>query len=247
MVGWRRVILFLWAAFLAAGTLVGCNGRAVAVTGSGTITTESRPVEAVSSVTLAWTGELTIHQGEVESLTITADENILPLIGSKNRRGELVLGLDGPWRADAIRPSQPVRYELTVRDLSAINLTGAGDIRLDGLTAAGLSLNLSGSGNMSLANVVANSLTARLIGSGSVKIDGEAGSQDVTLNGSGAYQAAGLRSQEARLSSGGSGQAIVWVTRRLEAAITGSGSIGYYGTPQVSHSIRGTGSVQPLP
>jgi hypothetical protein len=51
--------------------------------GSGQLTTESRPVSGFTKVELSGTGELTIEQTGTESLTISAEDNILPRLTSE--------------------------------------------------------------------------------------------------------------------------------------------------------------------
>src|SRR5918998_1436697 len=65
------------------------------LTGSGTVRSEARPVGAFDEVELAGVGTLTITQGPQESLTIEAEDNLLPQIRGEVRGRRLVLGPDG--------------------------------------------------------------------------------------------------------------------------------------------------------
>ena len=83
-------------------------------------------------------------------------------------------------------------------------------------------------------------------GSGRVRLTGKVDDQFVTLNGAGAYDAAGTESETARVRINGSGAALVRASDTLAARLNGSGRISYYGQPQVSRDITGSGQVKHL-
>ena len=70
----------LCAASLAVLLVVSACG---VVGGSGKVETETRQVSGFTAIDLTGTGEVTIEQGETESLTIEADDNVLPALTSK--------------------------------------------------------------------------------------------------------------------------------------------------------------------
>jgi hypothetical protein len=60
--------------------------------GSGHLVTESRQVSGFDSVLLSGAGELILDQTGVESLTITAEDNIIGELTSDVVGGQLILG-----------------------------------------------------------------------------------------------------------------------------------------------------------
>jgi hypothetical protein len=75
-------------------------------------------------------------------------------------------------------------------------------------------------------------------------IAGEIDSQDVTVSGSGDYEAGELDSNGADVTVDGSGKAVVWVNQSLTANVSGSGNIEYFGTPDtVIENIDGSGEI----
>ena len=48
--------------------------------GSGRLVTETRAVSGFTGISLAMPGHVEVTQGDTESLTVTADDNVLPLI-----------------------------------------------------------------------------------------------------------------------------------------------------------------------
>jgi Putative auto-transporter adhesin, head GIN domain len=188
--------------------------------GSGQLTTESRPVSGFTKVELSGTGELTIEKTGTESLTISAEDNILPRLTSEVSGDTLILGTK---RNATIVTTKPITYALTVKDLTGLALSGSGSIRISNLTTTALSIKISGSGR--------------------ITANGTANDQDLEISGSGRYQADGLTSKTVKARISGSGAASVAATDVLDVEISGSGSLTYSGNPQVTQEISGSGKL----
>jgi Putative auto-transporter adhesin, head GIN domain len=130
--------------------------------GSGKIISETRDVSGFTGITLESTGNITITQGESESLSIETDDNLLPLLTSKIENGVLVLSTqDNTY----IEPSKGIRYTITVKSLKSLEISGTGDINAAGLTLDALAVDISGSGDIELSGTV-NSQTVTISGTG---------------------------------------------------------------------------------
>jgi hypothetical protein len=187
---------------------------------SGSITSEQRDVSGFEEVELRGMGNLSIRQADSESLTVEAEEDVLPKIKTKVKNNRLIIG---PKRNTTINTTEPIDYELTVENLSALEVSGSGDVEAEGISTDELAVTISGTGD--------------------VEISGEADSQNVDVSGSGDYQAEGLESREASVDVGGSGSATVNVSDELDAEVSGSGSIEYIGEPTVRQDVSGAGEV----
>jgi hypothetical protein len=233
--------LSLLAVLLAAAA---CQaGPLTVVTGSGTLRSEARPVAAIDEVELAGVGALTITQGPQESLTVEAEDNLLPEIRSEVRGRRLVLGPAG-GKTVSLRPTRPIRYTVTVRDLTALKLSGAGKVEVAGLTTARLDVRLSGAGTISLNGLAADQLTVALAGFGDATASGTVGRQEVTLSSAGSYRAERLASREARVTASGAGDATVRVSDVLSVKVSGPSTVEYIGDPAVDQQTTGTGHVK---
>ena len=240
----RRTLPALLALVIAAGCSTNLGGLVgPTVTGSGVVKSESREIGPVDAVTLSGIGELTITQGDAVKLTVEAEDNILPLIETETANGKLTLGLKS---GTSVRTTKPIKYQLTVKTLKGLELSGSGSAASAGLKTDRLNVVLSGSGGVTLDRLEADELTTVLSGSGSVKVTGKAPRQKVTLSGSGAFQGGDLDGRSVTVNVTGSGRADVRAGETLDATVTGSGSIGYRGDPKVSQSITGSGRVTPL-
>lgn len=243
-----KLFAMLVVTLVAAWLLAGCGAdlQNIAsdmdtVEGSGNVVREPREVSGFTEVALTGIGNLTIRQTGSESLTIEAEDNIIPELTTEVENGRLTLGVEP--NTD-LRPTEPINYELTVKDLNALQTLGAGEIDAGSINTDNLEIASSGSGEISVANVEANNLKVTSAGSGEVKTAGRVDSQVVDISGTGSYQAEDLESQEAEVDVKGSGEATVNVTDELDARITGSGSIEYVGDPTISQEVRGSGELR---
>jgi hypothetical protein len=216
------------------------------INGSGNIRTESRPVSGFTAVNFSGFGELTIMQGEAEALTIETDDNLLPYIKTTVSQGTLTIGFDDAAWVPIMRPSDSIRYNLTVKTLTALDMSGAGTVESAQLTTDQLTLTASGAGEIKIADLTAGDVTVEMSGAGTVDLTGQVMSQIVEMSGLGNYEASDLASQTAQVTLSGAGNATVWVSEQLDTEISGAGTINYYGEPQLRSESSGVGSVQSL-
>lgn len=258
----HRALLFVLVLILPA---LACRGAAPDFTeGSGTIITRSVDVRRFDQVVLEGSGEVYIEQGSEESLTIEADDNILPLLETRVWSSQLVLGVRP---LHDIQPSQPIVYRLTVRDLHEISLQGSGDFYVDVLEANKLKVSIPGSGDVEVKGFRGSELILDVLGSGDIQFEqvhvgdieaaiqgsgtisleaGAAESQVVSIYGSGDYRAGGLETSQAEVKIPGSGNLTLWVTQDLKVKVNGGGTVEYYGDPEVEMSGYGSGKLVSL-
>ena len=209
---WRRAL-----ALLAVGSVVtACSATA----GSGQLATQSRQVSGFTSVELTGVGELSIDQTGTESLTVSAEDNLLPLLTSRVEADTLILGKKPNTR---IVTSKPITYTLTMKDITGLAVSGSGTINAPKLTTAALRIEISGSGVITTA--------------------GNADDQSLEISGSGRYLADGLTSKTTKAEISGSGTANVVASKALDVKISGSGTLTYSGNPQVSQTVSGSGKL----
>src|SRR5262245_45700449 len=89
---WRRAGKFLLlASALAAGGFLALSTTArETVTGSGTRATEQRDFGDVTEVVLSGTGDLVLEPGDAPCLSVTADDNVLPLLVTETDGKKLI-------------------------------------------------------------------------------------------------------------------------------------------------------------
>ncbi len=221
--------------------LTGCSF----VRGSGVTVTETREVSNFDRVELQSIGELSIIQGEPESLTIEAESNIVRRIKTDVWGSTLTIEFTGGGLGDVI-PTEPIRYELTMKDISGVQLSGAGRIYSASVATRNLDLDVSGVGDIIIDSLEADDLEVNLTGAGTIDLAGQIRDQDVKLSSVGNYSAGGLESYRARITLSGAGTATLWVTEELDVKISGVGSVDFYGNPVVTQDISGLGRLNNL-
>ena len=213
----RRLQLLMTLAWMVV--TVSCSSHGVH--GSGNVVTESRSVSGFNSVKLKGTGQVLIDENGSESLTITADDNLMPYLTTEINGSQLVLGTKDNTN---LNPSKDIIYKLAVKDLNAIEMGGLGSVDAKGIHTEKLKVVLGGSGNISTS--------------------GTADEQEIMLAGEGNYHGKDLQSKAASISIMGNGDAVLNASQKLDANIMGSGSIKYIGDPVVTQHILGSGSIQ---
>jgi Putative auto-transporter adhesin, head GIN domain len=230
----RKTFVLPAAFILAAIILTGCdgsgssncasscvtvNGDGPTINGSGTKKTEVRPVGKFTAIEASF-GQVSIERTGTESLTVTADDNLLALFTSDVKDGTLYLSAA---KGKSFSGSLPA-YKITVSDLRELDVKGSGANDVTKLDGDALSISISGSASVNVAGRV-NDLT-------------------VSISGSGSCNAAALTAKNAKVVVSGSGDMTVNASDELDAKIAGSGSIRYLGSPKISSAVSGSGSIK---
>ncbi len=188
---------------------------------SGAAATQTRTVAGFSRLDLAGSNNVTIIAGRPQSVVVHADSKVINHVTTDVVAGTLVIGDTGSFTA-----SGPMSVDVSVPSLTALSLSGSGQISATGISAPQLTVTISGSGLVSAA--------------------GTATRLDVTINGDGTAQLSRLTARDVHAVVSGSGLIGVTATTSLDAAVPGSGTIIYSGNPpQVTTSVTGSGAVTP--
>jgi Putative auto-transporter adhesin, head GIN domain len=197
----------------------GCNF--IGIHGSGVAKTESRAVTSFSKIELAGSPDVEVTIGPATSVSVTADDNLLPIIETKVEGDTLKIGSKQSYNT-----TLGVKVKITVPALDGASVSGSGDIHVKGLKAADLEAGVTGSGDVTLTGV-ADRLHAQITGSGDLR-------------------AGDFAAKSVRVTVTGSGDATVQATEELDASVTGSGDVHYSGHPsKVRKTVTGSGDIVP--
>jgi hypothetical protein len=264
---------FIILAVVLALTILACDLSGVLVEsstgtserGSGNVVEESRPVSGVSGVDLATIGNVIIQLGDEESLRIEAEDNLMKYFEIEVRGGTLRISTD-PTSVN-LRPTKPVRFYLTVKELDEVSISGSGDIQVPNLEAERFSVDIGGSGDVNMGNLNADSLSIDIGGSGDVLAERvEVLTFEVDINGSGDITLGKLTAENVSLDVNGSGnlwiddgqvseqdidingsgnfQAGDMVSETVNIKIGGSGDVTVWVTDSLDVRINGSGNVR---
>jgi hypothetical protein len=209
-------------ALIAVTVISGCANSTTSVTGSGTMSDETRELADFSRIELRTMGQVTVTLGEPAGVQLRVEDNLMPLVETNVRDGWLVI--ESPPNT-TLSPTLTIEINVTMPELAEIKLSGAGLIQADGVTGESLVTTIAGSGNVVLSGTVDR--------------------QTVDVPGAGTYEASGLASRDVSVNLSGAGNVIVDVSGTLNATVSGMGNILYSGDPSVTQNVTGSGSVRP--
>jgi hypothetical protein len=169
---------------------------------SGVVKSETRAVSGFTAIDLSAMGEMVVEQTGSESLTIEADDNVLPLISSEVKDGTLVIKFKDNTPID--NPTR-LRLTVTVEELTSVVFSGAGTMILNQLRG--------------------NSLSITLSGAGSIQVSGEVTDQKVNVSGAGKYEGGGLSSKTAAVTVRGVGTVEYIGNPRVNKNVSGIGIV----------------------
>jgi hypothetical protein len=218
------IVLAATAAVIVAAIVVallarGGGSAGSGVQGSGIAATQTRTVAGFSRLDLAGSNEVTVMVGPRQSVVVYADSNLIGHVTTQVVAGTLVVADTGSFTTRI-----PMSVEVSVPSLTALNLSGSGQLSVTGIKAPGLTVTVSGSGMLSAAGTVTQ--------------------LDVTLSGDGLADLGQLTASQVHAVLSGSGLIQVTATTSLDAEVPGTGAIVYGGNPpEVTTSVTGTGTV----
>lgn len=223
------------SAYLIMGVLVctgligttGCGGNYGSawglprIDGSGIMASETRELADFNGVALHDAAGLEIVSGSQHSVTITSDDNIIPLITTDISDGVLHIS-----RSENFRSKSGLKILITAPSISSVSIHSSGSVKLSGSQA--------------------DIFKAHIYGSGSIIGDGHHGKVEATIQGSGNIDLSNGSCHEASASISGSGSIILNPSELLIVKIAGSGSVKYKGSPEIKLNISGSGSVKQI-
>ncbi len=235
-----KKIILLALIIIAIIAISGCTNQGTS--GSGNVVNETRNASDFNQIDLNGAGEIFLTQGNNESVTIEAEQNLMPYIttGVSNKK------LSINFNAGIPTPTKPVKIYITVKDLNSINIAGAGKINSDVLKGRDLAVSINGAGDVNLKGLNLNSITSTISGTGTISVAGTAPTQSVNIQGAADYNAKNLVSKKATISINGAGKATVNVSNTLDVLINGGGTVDYIGSPKVTQQINGGGNVNKI-
>lgn len=189
------------------------------IEGSGTPISEIRSVANFTKVSSEGVFEVTITQGDVQSVEITADDNIIRRVKTEVVNNELRLYLDDRNYKD-IR----LKANIVAERIKGIKNSGIGNVVIS---------NVDESGNFEVDNS----------GTGNISITGVAESLRLRNEGDGMFLGFQFAVADCDVEIYGSGDCEVHATNTLNVNIEGSGDVYYKGMPTLDSNISGSGQV----
>ncbi|MEG2029143.1 MAG: head GIN domain-containing protein [Janthinobacterium sp.] len=213
------------------------------IQGSGKLQKQTREAGSFHGVALNVPGNVELRIGNTDSITIEADDNILPLIDTAVENGTLRIR---PAKRNANFRQTKLTIVIEARQVERISVGGSGSIAASGLRGDKLRFDVGGSGSIHARELDSRTVSVAIGGSGNFKASGKTEQLTASIGGSGNIQAGRLAARDVQVSIGGSGEAQVWAKDDLTISIGGSGEVSYYGDPRISRSMQRSSSIRRL-
>jgi hypothetical protein len=195
------------------------SAKAERVTGSGKMVTVTRPLGDAHQIVLEDAVNATITIGDEPSMTLTADDNVEPLISTETEDGKLTV----KSKAD-IRTEHRPKVTITIPSLDRLEVN-ASEVSVTGFKGGTLNLEIDGAGD--------------------VTATGTLDEAELEINGAGKLSLQQLEVATMKLEINGAGDAKVKATQSLNVEINGAGNVVYSGSPaHLQKEINGMGSIR---
>jgi len=211
--------------------------------GSGNMVTQTRQVSGFDKISVDYPARVLISQGSAETLKIEAEDNVLPGLKTEVKGNELRIYYTSQ-NGKHVNPTKMVVIIITVKDLSTLNFSSAGESTIDGLHSDSLDVSLDGAGSLKLNDIAVKNLNINMSGAGSTTASGTANTLSLDIGGFGGFNGKDLQTNSTTVNISGAGSATVKAQENLSATISGAGSVNYYGSPQVTKQVSGVGGVK---
>ncbi len=209
--------------------ILGCNGKnsnfvkgkiESGIIGNGAISTETRETHSFNRILLLIPAEAEVFCGRNPQIEIKGDENILSIITTEVKNGQLIVDADTSFTVD-----DKIKIKIEVENLLEISVPGTCDLNIK--------------------NLDNESFIVALSGVGSLRLSGNTDNFKCTVSGAGLVNAKELIAKHTDITLSGAGSAEVYAAQSLNVTISGVGNVSYYGNPEsVTKNIAGLGRVK---
>jgi len=241
-------------------TTSSCILNMICINGNGVPSGEERATGSFKGVNNATQANVVFETGDVLSLLIESDANLLPYFTTSVRNGILEIDIKG---TSCIKTVSPTLIRITATSMESFTLSGSGDMIADLISGVDIKLTNTGFGNMIVDMIESTNCSVKLTGSGDItvlssqmqevsltssgsgdtNISGHADNGFFTSTGSGACFCSDLYLSDCNAIISGSGNIYASVSENLIATITGSGNLYYFGDPAVTQNRTGSGHI----
>jgi citrate lyase gamma subunit len=208
------------------------------VYGNNKVVTKERVAGSFEGLRVSTGIDVYLKQGNKETITVEADENLHEYILTKIEGGILSI-----YTEVNIRDADVKKVYVTMKDISSVKASSAGDIIGESaIKSDEIELSASSAGDIKL-EVYARELDVDISSSGDITLSGEADILKADLSSAGDFNGYNLKVREADVTASSAGDADINVTERLKANASSAADIHFTGNPKYvdAHSSSAAG------
>lgn len=213
----RKIALLLVIPLLLAG----CHPTSIVrdIPGSGKRKTEKRQIAPFTSISTEGAFNIEITCKKDLSLEVEGDDNVLDLVTAEVSNNVLRLS-----NSKSYSVSEPVTFRISVPNLEAVSVSGAGKIDIKGMDNEKFEIDSDGAP--------------------AITVSGKTTLVDIKTNGAGKIDTNNLRAARAIVESNGATRVELDVADELNVTVNGPSSVTYKGDPVVKKNVNGPGKVE---
>jgi hypothetical protein len=197
------------------------------VHGDNNVVTKERKAEHFTGVKVSTGIDVYLKQGNSETISVEADENLQEYILTEVRDGILHV-----YTEVNIRDAERKRVYVTMKEINSVKTSSAGDVIGETpVKTDKLELSASSAGNIRL-EVTAKEIRVDISSSGDISLTGDADILEADLSSAGDLNAYDLKVREADVSVSSAGDADINVSEKINARASSAGDINYKGDPK---------------
>jgi hypothetical protein len=196
---------------------------------------EHRDVAPFSRVKVSHALTVNIVQGEDQSVIVKADDSVIDKIMTEVHDGVLRVYVDDNWFKKTFKNKyHKVIVDVVVPELTALDASGASDVKASGFKNENFTVKASGASNVIIDNIVVSGVTSfDASGASHVKANGE--SEKVIIRSSGASDVSSryFEASIADVSASGASDVDVTANDEIRVDCSGASDVDYYGHPKI--------------
>ena len=210
-------------------------------TGSGNIITETRKTGSFNAISVGGSFEVEVKTGDVISVVVEADDNIIKYIETKVSGNTLKINTEDLHNYSDVH----MKVYVTAPLINSIKASASADVVVDNILNGSGRLIFKASSSASIkAEVNAPEIETDASSSATITLTGKTKSHKTEASSSGDIKTFGLLSENTTASASSSASIEVHASVSLNARASSSGSIEYKGAATVTKSENSSGSVE---
>ncbi len=218
-------------------TLTSCDQT----TGSGNIITETRKTGSFNAISVGGSFEVEVKTGDVISVVVEADDNIIKYIETKVSGNTLKINTEDLHNYSDVH----MKVYITAPLITSIKASASADVVVDNILNGSGKLTFKASSSASIkAEVNAPEIETEASSSATITLTGKTKTHKTEASSSGDIKTFGLLSENTTASASSSASIEVHASVSLNARASSSGSVEYKGAATVSKSESSSGSVE---
>lgn len=202
---------------------------AIAISGNGTIKEEERTVPDFHSVKTSHGFKAEVTLGPKTSVKVIADENLLPLIVTDVKDGQLTVSVNkDAWPTNS---ATRVRIVIVTPQLDRVHASGGSSVEAQASRGPTFESHSSGGGAVKVVGIDSDNVAIQASGGTKVTLEGRAKTLKMSMSGGAKVEAEKLKTEDANVQGSGGGGARLTAGSEVVASLAGGTTLHILGSP----------------